>query len=68
MPVSIYAATVPAFLQILECQTSLIHKAASHADAKYYLRDLKEDQFYEAESKTFLLKAAGADEVKATAE
>ena len=34
MPVSIYAATIPVFRQILECQSSLVHKAASHADAK----------------------------------
>lgn len=34
MPVSLYAATVPAFLQILECQNSLIHKGAAHAEAK----------------------------------
>ena len=30
----IYAATVPCFLQILECQSGLIHKAAAHAHAK----------------------------------
>lgn len=130
LPVFLYAATVPAFLQILECQTSLIHKGAAHADsngiprknilcgrrrqgdhsfrtqirlgtrvafesvtlltkqnaslprppfdsfesldryvsaAKNYLRSVEEDQFRDAESEIFQLKAPGGDPVDATA-
>lgn len=39
MQISLYAATVPKFLQILECENSLVHKAASYADAKGLAHD-----------------------------
>jgi hypothetical protein len=33
LQISLYAAAVQPFLQILECQNSLVHKGAAHAEA-----------------------------------